>query len=367
MEANTIKIKKMFASYMKEKIWLEEQALKGYKLCNITMGYIYEFEKIEPTRLVYEVERFDVPAQPTPGDIRRKERFMEMAEETGWEIVTWDESLTYYLCKAYDEHDVNELYNDEESRLARAARFRSSVVDLGRSIMGFALAINIIMFILFAIDGFKIDHLFTKVYLVITLVYSILTLIVQYVYKKLGDMIYTDLSMSAEEWKKKFDYSKENVKKCTKMIVRSKALVKYLNKQAADGWYLSSASMFSYTFTKEKPVSEAQVYYVIDNKSAVRRRLKAAGSSLERNKKDINNLSGEWMEQSIKTALKENLQYVCAFQRQYTVYLTTDAATAESFQKKSVPVGWMAFTTVWFVIICGLIGGIVGFIAGIMS
>ena len=54
MENNIIKKTKPFVSIMKEKIWLEQMALKGYKLIQMTMGMRYTFEKIEPTRLIYD-------------------------------------------------------------------------------------------------------------------------------------------------------------------------------------------------------------------------------------------------------------------------------------------------------------------------
>lgn len=367
MEANTIKIRKMFYSCMKEKVWLEEKALEGWKLHNVKLGYIYEFEPIEPTRLVYEFERFDLSSHPSPGEIRQKEQFMDMAAETGWEILTCDEALTYYLCKPYNEHDTNELYNDIESRQLRAARFRTAFDDMGRSLLGYPLAINVIMFLLLAMEGFRVTETFTRVYLVFTLVYSTICFITQFLYKKLSDDMYAELCLSAEEWKKKFDYSRENVMKCRKVIVSSKALVRFLNKQAARGWYLSGVSMFSYTFTREAPEGQTTVYYAVDNSSSVRRRLKQSGLILERNPKDITNIGFEWLEQSIKTAQQEGMQYVCAFHKQFAIYSSPNPAAASAFQKKRIAVGWMSYSFVQFVLVCALLGGVVGFLAGMLS
>ncbi len=378
MKANTIKIKKLFFNYLKEQAWLEQKALEGYKLCNITFGYIFEFEKIEPTRLVYEVERFNLSSHPTLREINERRQFLEMAEESGWELVTCDESLTYYLCKPYNEQDVNELYNDIESRKVRAGKFRNIYLEMSQTIMRFALAINLITILLFAMEGFQIQETFTRIYLAVALIYSSTSYIIYFIYKRLADNIYSELCMSKEDWQKKFDDTTKNVMKCTKLIVRSKSLVKYLNKQAMEGWYLSKANMFSYTFTREGNLiqskvtapsfgSQQTVYYVIENKSTLGRRLKNTGLSLEKNKKDIAGLGFEWLEQSVTIAKKEQLHYVCAYQKQYVVYAATDAAVAEHYQKKGVFVSWLSYGYAWFVLACMLLGGIGGFLAGMLA
>lgn len=367
MKKNTIKIKKFFYSFMKEKVWLEKKALEGYKLCNITMGYIYEFERIKPVRLVYEIDRFHLSSQPTLSDIQKKEQLFDMAEETGWEILTFDETMTYYLCKPYDEHAGNELYNDEESRTARAERFRSVYTEQGHSLIGYALTINVLAFLLFAMEGFRADAAFIKFYLSFNIVYSTFVFIWQYICRKIGNDIYADLCLSAEEWQKKFDYSRDNVKKAKKIFVRSSALVKYLNQQAADGWYLSGVKLFSYTFTKGNPAVSTPLYYIVDNKSSVSRRLQENGLSLEKNHKDVTSQSFQWMEQSIKTAQKAGLQYICSFNKQYTIYAATDLSNAQNFQKKGIFVGWLSYGYIWFFLACGIVGGICGLVAGIIS
>lgn len=363
MKNDTIKMTKFFFSYMKEKAWLEEKALEGYKLRNISMGIKYEFEKTEPTRLVYEIERFDLSPEPTLGEIQRKEQFLEMASDMGWEVITWDESLTYYLCKPHKENEVNELYNDDESRRNRAARFRAITVDMGRSLLGYTLLLNILMFCLYLLDGCEVDELFTRAYFVFTIVYSVATCSIQFIYKKLGDKIYAELCLSADEWKKKFDDSKNNVKKHKRIFVRSKALVNFLNKQASNGWYLTKANLFSYTFTKEQPFAGKQVYYTIENKSSLKRRLKESGRSLEKNPKDIGFLGYAWMEESANAAITQNLHYVCAFRRNYMFYTTSNPDTAKAFQKKRIFVSWLSYGYVWFLFGCALFGGICGFIA----
>lgn len=366
MKTDTIKITKFFMSYLKEQAWLEQKALEGYKLRNITMGLTFEFEKIEPTRLVYEIERFNLSSHPTLREIQERKQFLEMAAESGWEVITCDESLTYYLCKPYDENDVNELYNDLESRKVRAAKFRNVFHEGSQTIMKFALAINFITIFLLALEGFRAEELFTRVYVVFALVYSSFSFILHLVYKKLADDMYTELCMSKEEWQKKFNYSTKNVKKCRKFIVRSKALVKYLNKQAADGWYLSGINMFSYTFTRENDLPQP-VYYVTENKYTLGKRLKKVGLSVEKNKKDIAGMGFEWLDQSVTAAEESNLNYVCAYQKQYVVYAANDMETVEKFQKKGVFVSWLSYGYAWFLLACCLIGGIGGFLAAFLS
>lgn len=285
--------------------------------------------------------------------------------------------MTYYLCKAYNEQDVNELYNDTESRITRASRFRSNLIAQGQSLISYAIAINLISFIIFALDGFTVNHGFSKFYMGFNILYSAFVFIWQLICRKLGNDIYCELCMSPEEWQNKFDYSKDNVKKCTKLILRSKSLIKYLDHQAQNGWYLSSAKMFSYTFTHQNPSADAialpdgmpdscpaPIHYTIDTRTTVKQRLMQSGLSLKKNYKDIDNQGFEWMEQSVKAARQSGLQYVCAWRKQYVIYCDNNLSSVQAFQSKNIFVSFMSYGLFWYLIACGLIGFLCGLIAG---
>ena len=115
---------KIMVSYQKERGWLEEMALQGWFLENISLGIVYTFVKGEPKRMLYDIDRFSLPKKPTLEEIRHKEMFLEMAQELGWREVTHGEDMTYYFAREYEEGGVNELHNDPESRRFLAAKFR---------------------------------------------------------------------------------------------------------------------------------------------------------------------------------------------------------------------------------------------------
>lgn len=121
---NRIKKTRFFCSLRKELHWLEEMAQQGYFLADMRMGVIYTFEQRMPERIVYEIDRFDLPKSPTIKEIREKEQFVSLAQEMGWQEVTHTEDMTYYFCKPYEESGVNEMYEDEEMRRLHAAKFR---------------------------------------------------------------------------------------------------------------------------------------------------------------------------------------------------------------------------------------------------
>ena len=111
MKEQILKKTKFIMSIQEECRWLEEMAQKGWFFTNITMGVRYTFKKGEPRKVVYDIDRFDIPKKPTLEDINAKEIFMEMAEDMGWKEVTHDETMTYYFVKDYEEGGINEIHN----------------------------------------------------------------------------------------------------------------------------------------------------------------------------------------------------------------------------------------------------------------
>lgn len=66
------KMFRWFVSLMEERAWLEEMSLQGWFLTDLHMGVWYVFEKGEPKRTAYDVERFDLEKNPTrrdPGEV----------------------------------------------------------------------------------------------------------------------------------------------------------------------------------------------------------------------------------------------------------------------------------------------------------
>jgi len=119
----TLKQTKWIISLVKEKLWLEEMALKGWHLSNLTWGIRYTFEKREPKKLIYEIDRFNLPKHPTLKEIKHKAEFIDVATEMGWKVIVHDEDQNYYFCKEYKEGEINELYNDYDSKQFRAQKY----------------------------------------------------------------------------------------------------------------------------------------------------------------------------------------------------------------------------------------------------
>ena len=141
-ESRTRKFR-FFLSYQKELCYLEKMAMQGWLLENISVGVIYTFRKSAPVRMLYDVDRFNLPKKPTLEEIRHKEMFLEMAQEMGWKEITHDESLTYYFAKEYVEGDVNELHNDEASRAYRARKFSSHMRKQATIMMPFLALLSL--------------------------------------------------------------------------------------------------------------------------------------------------------------------------------------------------------------------------------
>ncbi|MBR6638567.1 MAG: DUF2812 domain-containing protein, partial [Lachnospiraceae bacterium] len=58
----TLKVTRFIWNYRKETEWLHEMAVSGLFLKDMKFGVKYIFEKGEPKNMVYEVDRFNLPA-----------------------------------------------------------------------------------------------------------------------------------------------------------------------------------------------------------------------------------------------------------------------------------------------------------------
>ena len=96
---NTLSLIRFFISIRKEKAFLEEMALKGWFFSDLKLGVKYIFKKGEPKKMIYEVDRFNLPKNPTIKDIMARKNFIETAYEMGWKVITHDETLIYYFGK----------------------------------------------------------------------------------------------------------------------------------------------------------------------------------------------------------------------------------------------------------------------------
>ena len=365
MENNRMKKTKLFISMMKEKIWLEQMALNGYKLIKMTMGMRYTFEKIEPTRLIYEIDRFNLPKNPTLREIKSKHDSIAMAEEMGWKIVLHDEDLNYYLCKEYAKGDINELYNDQESRQIHAEKYRKRYTSVGKEMLNLVIFLNTMLIIIGIIEMFdinKVGSAFTWLVVGCTM----FSVIMAVLYNKVGELYYNEFLITEEEWIKKNDYLNNDSKILRKYIFRSKTLQKFLEKEGENGWYPQKLSLTRYTFIKSE---SGRYQYIMDSKYLTNKRLKAIGASKISDPKDLGGIGNDWQVQSVEDAEKLGWKFVCAVQNQSILYRAPKANNVEQLNPngKMSFVGILSFKTGMIFVVSGGFGFAIGLIWKMLS
>ena len=349
---------KVFMKITKEREWLEDMALKGYMLEDIKLGMLYYFRKDTPKHMLYEMDRFNLGKNPTKEEMLAKKNFIEMATESGWREVTHDESLNYYFTKEYEEDGFNELYNDVESLQVRADKFKKLYTDMGVLLVKLMFGLGLFTFfeILLMIKLGKYTNV-ERNFLLFTLGYETLSCFLAWVHFKFADIYYNEMKMSREEASKQ----KEKKRKTEiRLLLTTKGLQKYLKKHAAKGEKLVSMRMVRYTFEK---VENAAVDFVLDTKGMVNERRKRDGLKRLSDSKDWNLMGNDWQAESIAYAESYGLECLCAYDNRAIIY--------QVYDKKDIPEDMQKQRVRLFSIIGGtgtlmLIGGIVGFICGLL-
>lgn len=350
MDNNKIyKKTKVYFSLVKEKLWLEEMARKGYLLTNIKSGIHYTFEIGEPKHLVYEIDRFNMPKSPSLHEIHQKEEFLNLAAEMGWRVVTHDEDMNYYFAKEYVEGDINELYDSEEMRLVRANKYRNRFLSQSSSFDKTGFGFGLIMLVL---------GLVSEMFIMLGLVYVLCLLLINISLKYFADYLYKELRVTTDEWRNL--HSKEvNTLSVHKWFLYSKGLIKYLGKQSEKGWKLNSISSSKYVFTKCEP---KHINYVIDTKAAVNKRMKDRKLQEFKDKKDTLVQNNDWQVQSVKDADELGLEFICASGNNMVIYADNNGAGELDYTKNTCIKPLTVSYFVW--VICG---AILGFIGGYLS
>ena len=356
---------RFWVSIQKERKWLEEMAQQGWFLENLTLGIRYTFIKGEPKRMLYDVDRFNLPKKPALEEIRHKEMFLEMAEEMGWREVCHDESLTYYFAKEYEEGGVNELHNDPESRRYRAEKFCTYLQETAKR-MGFwsmvMAAVDLAVMLLQAATGeFSRLGWFHWV----TLVYVLCTNGIALACFQLGARSMRELSLTRQEWEESID---PNTHKCVrKLIFRVKKLKRFLQEQAKEGWILTGVTPVRYFFEKQESTSQI---YTMDSKWLVNRRLAEQNCKKIADGKDWTGINNDWQLKSVRDAEKKGWTFVCALENRSMIY-RGDAETAEPLNDKKYDgrIRWISLVGEYgsYLLLCGLLGGIIGFVAAMLT
>lgn len=364
------KVLKLFISLCKERDWLEKMAMEGWFLANINLGVLYTFQKDEPRRMLYEVDRFNLPQKPTLEEIRHKEVFLEMAAELGWSEITHDEDLNYYFCKEYVEGEINELYNDEESRRYRGEKFAGYFSKRAREwnyFICFFTVLGIVENLLMHIrkgDSMEWVSWFFLIYVLICSLFSIL-------FSKLSKLHGEELGMSRQEWAEA--NAPAGKKQVRKLILTMKGLNKFLGEEAAEGWILTGVTATRYAFVRSEATQQT---YSMDSKWLTNKRLKNKygrrtryGRKLE-DKKDWTGLNNDWQLCSVKEAEEKGWIFVCALENRAIIYRGNGSEVLPlNDEKYSRGLRGVSLTGdyVQTIILAGIIGGIIGFVVGFLT
>ena len=356
-----LKVTKWIISIRKEKIWLEQMAQSGWILSDMKMGIRYTFTKSEPKRLIYEVDRFNLPKNPTLEEIKHKKEFMSMAEEMGWKVLLYDEDLNYYFCKEYREDEINELYNDFESRQYRAQKYQNRYKDTG------AIMIKCALFMAFFGIVILVSEMFSKKmeygFLLFIMIYEIFCLGCFFLFEYLGSSFYKDFMLTSEEYEEQCK-QRENIKNIYKLNISYKGIRKFLEKQSKKGYHLIGASTIKYKFIK----GETKEYiYSIDTQSLANKRMKAMGGGVFRNSKDWNGLDNDWQIKSLQEAENKNWSFVCAIMNLVVIYRNQDTIPAEPLNNEKQEKGIYCLTHLGKMGGLILLGALFGFCLGFIT
>lgn len=342
----TVRKVKFFLSMMKEKHYLEEMAQKGYFLRNMTAGVIYTFEVGTPQRIVYDVDRFNLPPNPSLKDIQQKETFVSFAEEMGWQEVTHDEDMNYYFCKPYEENGVNEIYDTDEGRRQHAEKYKERYIGAVGLFTKWMLLVGMLMAVTAVLTGVEELAFLGFVYMLVECIFS-------YFCWQLGNEIYKEMRMGYEQWLTAYGV-RQNTRKIYRCFLTTRGLTKFLQAQSAQGWHLVRSTAISYCFEKGPQREE---FYLIDSKSAVNRRRLAHHQKKLSDRKDINQINNDWQVISVQDAEKEGLVFACAYGNRQILYRSSrDVAFG---QRSGFLHAWLIYWLIFF-LICFMLGFVVG-------
>lgn len=305
---------RLLRGYQKERKWLEDMALQGWFLENINFGVCYTFARGEPKRLLYDMDRFNLPKKPTLEEIRHKEMFLEMARELGWREVTHDESMTYYFAKEYEEGGINELHNDEESRRYRAAKFKNFLSDYGKRLVFWGTLILVLDLVVRVKMDLIGDH-FLAWYDWFALVYLCINNVLALYCWKQGKRIERELCMTRQEWEESMDPTRH--RKVRKLILTVRGLSRFLARKEEQGWILTEVTPMGYYFEKSHGVKQI---YTMDSKRMTNRRRKEMHRQAFKDGKDWNGLNNDWEIQSVHDAEEKGWTFVCALENRAVIY-----------------------------------------------
>lgn len=300
---------KLFFSILKERDWLEEMAAQGWIFTDITMGMLYHFRKAEPCQKVFEIERFAVSSHADVQELNARKMAVDVASQSGWEVVTHDEEMNYYFMKDKAGDWTDEFYDDDEFRKMRAERYRKHYsYEAPLMLLELWLFVSLLYIILFLTPAcnFAESSGLLWFYLICNVV--VVACVLECV--DWGQRLYSELSLSREEWENRKRFS---VKKHFNKVQQLRS---FLQEQSENGLSLTGYEDGRYLFEED-----TQRYnYFVDTKACLKRRLKKQGVRYKDESKDWNSQSLKWYEMSIADAGQYGLKPVGAIDKTVLIY-----------------------------------------------
>ena len=305
---------KFFMSLFKERDWLEQMAKDGWLLTNMNLGVIYHFQKVSPCDKVFEIERFGLSSHPTIQEVNARKIALDIALQSGWEVVTHDEDMNYYFMKDKEGDETDEFYDDESLRKERAERFRKRygyefpLLLIKQDIILSVIYSALFLFLLLFRPGIK-----ATLPLVLGLLFALITafdVFFNHFYMKWGQRIYEELCMNREEWQNHITSGEK------KRFAKVHQLLSYLQEKNNSGLVLSGYQNQKYQFEKD-----CQAYdYFIDTKSALKSRSKKQGTRFTDEKKDFTLQGLKWFETSIAQAAEYGLKPIAIIKNRTIIF-----------------------------------------------
>ena len=349
---------KIFFSLLKERDYLEDMARNGYIFTNISLGMIYHFKECTPCEKVFEIERFAITSHPTVADLTARTRAMDITSQFGWEPVTHDEDMNYYFMKDKAGDETDEFYDDTESRIERAERYRKHFCMeqtgfLTKELLGVTL-IYLVGFWLLKDNTALVNNLIW--------IYTLLVLLVTaciYGIMKKGQCIYDELCMSREEW---LLHKKHNEKKRFHKVQQHRS---FLQEKSEFGLSLTGYKNGYYTFEED-----SQRYnYFIDTKRSMKNRMKKEGLAFADEKKDLMTQSLQWHELSIANASRYDLKPVAAIGKYALIYKRPFSNQPMPWENGNENLNFCSPTKAMIILFAGafILGIVIGLILGALS
>ena len=111
-------------NYQKEQDYLREMHKQGWRFVKVTGIGIYHFEECEPADVIYQLDY-------NREGLSHKAEYVQMFTDCGWEYIQDYAGFCYFRKSACDTKGDEEIFCDDESRLAMMARiFKGRLLPL---------------------------------------------------------------------------------------------------------------------------------------------------------------------------------------------------------------------------------------------